>query len=124
VVALKADTGAYVWHFQTVHHDLWDYDVASPPVLFDIRRNGQNSPAIAVGSKTANLFILNRETGKPIFGVEERPVPKSDIAGEIASPTQPFPVKPGPVSSQTMTAADAWGVDESDRKWCSEELSK
>lgn len=123
VVALQADTGKLVWHFQTVHHDLWDYDVASPPLLFDMRRNGQTIPAIAIGSKTANLFILNRETGKPIFGVEERPVPPSDVPGETASPTQPFPLKPGPVSAQHMTAADAWGIDEEDRKWCANEIS-
>jgi quinoprotein glucose dehydrogenase len=98
--------------------------VASPPLLFDIHRNGATIPAIAIGSKTANLFILNRETGEPIFGVEERPVPKSDVPGEIAAATQPFPVKPAPVSSQNMTADDAWGIDEADRKWCRDEISK
>jgi quinoprotein glucose dehydrogenase len=124
LVALSAETGKLVWYFQTVHHDLWDYDIACPPLLFDIQRNGQTIPAIAIGSKTANLFILNRETGKPIFGVEERPVPKSDVPGEMASPTQPFPLKPAPISPQHMTAADAWGADEEDRKWCAEEISK
>ena len=74
-----------VWSFQTVHHDLWDYDVASPPVLFDVHRDGQTIPAVGVGSKTGNFFILDRETGEPVFGVEERPVPKSDVAGETAS---------------------------------------
>ncbi len=124
IVALRADSGERVWHFQTVHHDLWDYDIASPPLLFDMHRNGATIPAIAIGSKTANLFILNRETGKPIFGVEERPVPKSDVPGEIAAATQPFPIKPAPVSSQKMTADDAWGIDEADRKWCRDEISK
>ncbi len=124
IVALRADTGERVWHFQTVHHDLWDYDVATPPLLFDIHRNGAAIPAIAVGSKTANLFILNRETGEPIFGVEERPVPKSDVPGEVASPTQPFPVKPAATASQQMTAADAFGVDDSDRNYCRAEISK
>ncbi|MGA8028352.1 MAG: pyrroloquinoline quinone-dependent dehydrogenase, partial [Bryobacteraceae bacterium] len=124
VVALRADTGELVWHFQTVHHDLWDYDVASPPLLFDMHRNGQTIRAIAIGSKTANLFILNRETGQPIFGVEERAVPKSDVPGETAAPTQPFPIKPAPVSSQNMTADDAWGIDEADRKWCRDEIGK
>ena len=75
IVALRADTGKMVWSFQTVHHDLWDYDVASPPLLFDVRRNGKAIPAVAVGSKTGNLFILNRETGKPIFGVDGAPRP-------------------------------------------------
>jgi quinoprotein glucose dehydrogenase len=124
VIALRADTGERVWHFQTVHHDLWDYDVATPPLLFDIHRNGTTIPAIAIGSKTANLFILNRETGAPVFGVEERPVAKSDVPGEQAAPTQPFPVKPAPISSQHMTVDDAWGIDEADRKWCHDEISK
>jgi len=118
VVALNAKTGKMVWHFQTVHHDLWDYDVASQPLLFDIGK----TPAIAIGSKTGNLFILNRETGKPIFGVEERPVPKSDVPGEVASPTQPFPILPKPLVPQRLTAADAWGATEADRKWCTEKI--
>ncbi len=124
VVALRADTGQMVWHFQTVHHDLWDYDVATSPLLFDMHRDGKIIPAIAIGSKTANLFILNRETGKPVFGVEERPVPKSDVPGEVAAPTQPFPVKPAPVAPQQMSAADAWGVDDADRDWCRAEIGK
>src|SRR6185312_3461013 len=68
VIALRADTGKIVWHFQTVHHNLWDYDVATPPLLFDVHRDGATIPAIVIGSKTGNVFILNRETGKPIFG--------------------------------------------------------
>ena len=124
VVALRGDTGQMVWHFQTVHHDLWDYDVASPPVLFDMHRNHRTIPAIAIGSKTGNLFLLNRENGKPIFGVEERPVPESDVPGETASPTQPFSVKPAAVSSQRMTADDAWGMDKVDHDWCGAEISK
>lgn len=125
LVALRAETGQPVWHFQTVHHDLWDYDVASPPLLFDMRQaDGTSIPAIAVGSKTANLFILNRETGKPVFGVEERPVPQSDVPGEQTARTQPFPIKPTPVSPQHITADDAFGIDEADRKWCHDEMSK
>ena len=124
IVALRADTGKMVWYFQTVHHDLWDYDVASPPLLFDIHRNGKTIPAIAVGSKTGNLFLLNRETGKPIFGVEERPVPKSDVPGETSSPTQPFPLKPAPVTPQKISADDAWGPDEASRNWCRAEMGK
>lgn len=124
VTALRADTGAMVWSFQTVHHNLWDYDVATPPLLFDIHRDGATIPAIAIGSKTGNVFILNRETGKPIFGVEERPVPKSDVPGETTAATQPFPVKPTPVTPQTISAADAWGIDDADRNWCRAEMSK
>ncbi len=124
LVALRADSGERVWHFQTVHHDLWDYDVATPPLLFDIHRGGQTIPAIAIGSKTANLFILNRETGEPIFGVEERPVPQSDVPGEVSSPTQPFPLKPAPVSPQQISASEAFGIDQADRDWCRAEISK
>src|SRR6185503_8899816 len=67
LVALRADTGEMVWHFQTVHHDVWDYDVASPPILFDVHRNGRSSAAVGVGSKTGNFFVLDRATGKPVF---------------------------------------------------------
>jgi quinoprotein glucose dehydrogenase len=88
VVALQAKTGRMVWAFQTVHHDLWDYDVASPPALVRVK----DRDAVAVGSKTGHLFFLDRETGKPLHAVEERPVPKSDAEGEETSPTQPFPV--------------------------------
>jgi quinoprotein glucose dehydrogenase len=118
VVALNAKTGKMVWHFQTVHHDLWDYDVASQPLLFEIGK----VPAIAIGSKTGNLFLMNRVTGKPIFGVEERPVPKSDVPGEEASATQPFPTLPKDLVPQRLTAAEAWGANETNRKWCTEKL--
>ena len=89
IVALRADTGARVWHFQTVHHDLWDYDVASPPILFDWRKHGRTVAAVAVASKTGHLFVLDRETGTPLIPVEERAVPKSDVPGEEASPRSP-----------------------------------
>ena len=122
LVALHADTGKMAWHFQTVHHDLWDYDIAPQPTLFTIRRDGKQIPAIAVGSKTGNLFLLNRETGEPIFGVEERPAPESDVPGEKASPTQPFPILPKPLTPQSLTAGNAWGLTEEDRKWCQETI--
>ncbi len=98
MVAIDATTGKYKWHFQTVHHDLWDSDMPSPPTLVDIRQKGKTIPALASVGKTGYMFILNRETGKPIFGVEERPVPKGDVPGEWYSPTQPFPVKPPPLT--------------------------
>jgi len=113
VVALRADTGQRVWSFQTVHHDLWDYDVASPPVLFEVHRDGKTIPAVGAGSKTGNFFILDRTTGKPIFGVEERPVPASDVPGEVSSPTQPFatlPARRGP------DRIEPWGIDETEKK--------
>jgi quinoprotein glucose dehydrogenase len=111
-----------VWAFQTVHHDLWDYDVASPPLLFDVRRNGKTIPAVGVGSKDANYFIFERDTGRPVFGVEERPVPKSDVPGEIAAPTQPFPIAPLPLAPQRVDGP--WGIDEASRKWCADEMAK
>ena len=123
VVALRSQTGAMVWHFQTVHHDLWDYDVASPPALVTVRRGGKAIPAVAVGSKTGHIFLLDRVTGKPLFPVEERPVPKSDVPGEEASPTQPFPTLPPPLASQHVTSADASGRTEADRKWCEEQMT-
>ncbi len=122
VVALRAETGERVWSFQTVHHDLWDYDLASPPVLFDVHRKDQVIPAVGVGSKSGNFFVLNRVTGEPIFGVEERPVPKSDVPGEVASPTQPFPVIPRPLALQTLNVEEIQGP-ESDRKWCRERIA-
>ena len=124
VVALEADTGKMVWYFQTIHHDLWDYDVATSPLLFDLRRNGETEPAIAIGSKTGNVFLLDRVTGKPIFGVEERPAPKSDVPGEVTAATQPFPVLPKPVTIQGITPEDAWGMDDAGRQWCRDEISK
>jgi glucose dehydrogenase len=94
VVAADIQTGKYRWHFQTIHHDLWDHDPPAPPGLFDIVRNGRTTPALALTTKSGYMYVLNRETGKPIFGVEERAVAKSDVPGEFAFPTQPFPVKP------------------------------
>jgi quinoprotein glucose dehydrogenase len=123
VVALRSQTGAMVWHFQTVHHDLWDYDVASPPTLVTVRRGGKAVLAVAVGSKTGHIFLLDRLTGKPLFPVEERPVPKSDVPGEEASATQPFPTLPPPLAQQHVTAADASGPTEADRKWCQEQMT-
>jgi len=94
VVALNAETGKYIWHFQTVHHDLWDTDMPSPPVLLDVQQNGRTIPALAVINKSANMFILDRTNGTPLFGVTEKPVTKGDAPGEWYSPTQPFPNKP------------------------------
>jgi len=94
VVAVDVQTGGYKWHFQTIHHDLWDADPPSPPGLVDISRNGRRIPAMALTTKSGYMYMLNRETGQPIFGVVERPVPQSDVPGERTSPTQPIPVKP------------------------------
>src|SRR2546428_3068151 len=98
VVAVDLETGKYKWHFQTVHHDLWDSDQPSPPVLVDIRQNGRTVPALALVGKTGLMYILDRTNGRPVFGVEERPVPKGDVPGEWYAPTQPFPLKPPPLT--------------------------
>jgi quinoprotein glucose dehydrogenase len=94
LVAVDANTGKYLWHFQAVHHDIWDYDLDTPPVLLEVRKDGKDIPAIAVMNKSALLFILNRVTGEPVFGVTETPVPPSPVPSESASPTQPIPNKP------------------------------
>lgn len=106
IVALDAATGKYIWHFQTVHHDLWDYDLPAPPNLVTIKRDGRSIDAVAQTTKTGFLFVLDRETGAPLFPVEERPVPPSNVPGEEAWPTQPFPLKPLPYARQHMTADD------------------
>jgi quinoprotein glucose dehydrogenase len=118
VVALSAKTGDFVWGFQLVHHDLWDYDTAAQPVLGTLRRGGVETPVVIQGNKTGNLFVLNRETGIPVFGVEERPVPNSDVEGEDASPTQPFPLAPPALVPQTLTAKEAWGINPEEREAC------
>ena len=94
LVAVDANTGKYLWHFQAVHHDIWDYDLDTPPVLLEVNKDGKTIPAIAVMNKGALLFILNRVTGEPVFGVTETPVPPSPVASETAWPTQPIPNKP------------------------------
>jgi quinoprotein glucose dehydrogenase len=109
IVALDASTGKIVWHFQVVHHDIWDYDIASQPMLIDVIRDSRKIAAVAIGTKMGHIFILERSTGKPLFPVEERDVPASDIKGEQISPTQPFPVLPKPLGLQKVTASDAWG---------------
>lgn len=122
VVALRASTGQVVWHFQVVHHDLWDYDVAAQPVLITLKRGGRDVPAVAVATKMGHLFVLHRETGKPLFPVEERPVPPSTVPGEEASPTQPFPTLPRPIVPSKLTPEDAWGISDADRDWCREKI--
>ena len=102
VLALNGDTGKRIWHFQTVHHDLWDYDIGSQPNLVSLMRNGKRVDAVAQVTKMGFIFVLDRETGEPIFGVEERPVPRSTVPGEHSWPTQPFPVKPPPIARQSI----------------------
>jgi quinoprotein glucose dehydrogenase len=124
VVALHAGSGKLAWGFQLVHHDLWDYDTASPPLLATVPRDGKNVPVVIQGNKTGFLYVLDRDTGKPIFPVEERAVPQSDIPGEKASPTQPFPLFPPPLAPQHFSIADAWGPTPADREACREAIGK
>lgn len=106
VVALHAATGKYIWHYQLVHHDLWDYDLPAPPNLVTVQRDGKNVDAVAQVTKHGFVFVFNRETGEPLFPIEERKVPASNIPGEEAWPTQPFPLKPKPFARQWMTEED------------------
>jgi quinoprotein glucose dehydrogenase len=110
VVAVDVQTGAYKWHFQTIHHDVWDADPPAPPGLIDIVRNGRRVPAMALTTKSGYMYILNRETGQPIFGVEERSVPQSDVPGERTFPTQPIPVKPPPLARVAFRPQDLVSV--------------
>jgi len=106
VVAVDVRTGKYRWHFQTIHHDLWDADPPAPPGLFDVVQNGRTVPALALTTKSGYMYILNRETGRPLFGIQERQVAKSDVPGELAFPTQPMPVKPPPLARVGFTPDD------------------
>lgn len=123
VVALKASTGKLVWQFQVVHHDVWDYDVASQPMLINVKRNGKEIPTVAIGTKMGMLFVLDRRDGKPVFPIEERPVPQSDVPGEQTSATQPFPALPRPLVPHQLKAEDAWGLTDKDRDYCREKIA-
>jgi glucose dehydrogenase len=106
LVALDANTGKRLWHYQIVHHDLWDYDLPTAPKLLTVRRNGRNVDIVAQPTKHGFLFVFDRKTGQPIWSIEERPVPQSDIPGEFTSPTQPFPTLPRPFARQSFTEKD------------------
>jgi quinoprotein glucose dehydrogenase len=110
VLALNAETGERIWHFQTVHHDIWDRDLPAPPNLVTVVRNAQKIDAIAQVSKQGFIFLLDRESGKPLFRVEEKPVPASDLEGEAAWPTQPFPVLPMPLMPQRFTQDEVTSI--------------
>jgi quinoprotein glucose dehydrogenase len=106
LVAADAKTGKYLWHFQITHHDIWDADLTAAPALLDVKRGGKTIPAVAAISKVGLLFLLDRVTGKPIYGVEERPVQQSVVPQEKTSKTQPFPLKPPPLSRMSIKAED------------------
>lgn len=103
LLALDAETGKRIWHFQAVRHDIWDRDLDSPPTLITVSRNGQTIDAVAQATKHGYLFVFNRETGEPLFPIEERPVPASTVPGEVTAATQPFPLKPAPFARTLLT---------------------
>jgi len=120
LVALDARTGALKWFRQLVHHDLWDYDLAAPPALFDIRRNGRVIPAVAQITKMGLLFVFDRVNGKPVYGMEERPVPQSAVPGDVTSPTQPFPLKPPPLARNTFRIEELYNLTPDHARFCRE----
>ena len=120
LVALDAATGAMRWHFQTVHHDLWDYDLPAEPVLVTVRRDGRDVPAVAQVTKSGFVFVLDRATGQTLFPVEERPVPSSSVPGESAWPTQPVPLRPPPLVRQSMTREEVTTVTPESSRYCTE----
>ena len=120
IVALEASTGKMLWYFQTTHHDLIDADLAGAPILIDVVRNGKKIPAVAEVTKANMVFILDRITGKPIYPVEERPAPKSDVPGEQTSPTQPFTVKPPPLGRLSMSKEEITNVTPESRAYCTD----
>ena len=124
VVALRATTGELVWGFQLVHHDLWDYDTAPPPLLATLTRDAGQVPVVIQGNKTGFIYILNRETGEPTSPIQERPVPPSDVPGETASPTQPFPLTLPALTPQRLSADQAWGPTPADREACRTAISQ
>ncbi|HEY1945437.1 MAG TPA: pyrroloquinoline quinone-dependent dehydrogenase [Bryobacteraceae bacterium] len=124
LVALDASTGKVKWFRQLVHHDLWDYDPAAPPALIDVVRDGKTIPAVAQITKMSLLFVFDRTTGEPIFGLEERPVPASKVPGEETSPTQPFPVKPPPLARMNFQESDLYDLTPEHAQFCRDLLVK
>jgi len=102
LLAVDANTGKIKWYQQLVHHDIWDYDLAAPPALVDVQRNGRTIPGVSLITKMGIMFVFNRETGEPMYGMEERPVPQTTAKGEWTSPTQPFPIKPLPLARMSL----------------------
>ncbi|HCC59196.1 MAG TPA: pyrroloquinoline quinone-dependent dehydrogenase, partial [Solibacterales bacterium] len=118
LVAVEALTGKRLWYFQTIHHNLWDYDIPAQPTLVTVRHNGKSIDAVAQVTKTGFTFLFERTTGKPLFDIVERPVPASDVPGEAAYPTQPFPVKPPPYARQSFRLEDLTDVTPESRAYC------
>jgi glucose dehydrogenase len=123
-VALDARDGSVVWRFQSVHHDVWDYDVPSQPTLIQLRGVGGGRPALVQSTKMGHLFLLDRETGEPLYPVEERAVPQGGVAGEELAPTQPFPTHPKPLHPTRLAPDDAFGFTPIDRADCRRQLER
>ena len=125
LVALDAKNGKPIWHFQSVHHDIWDYDVSSPPLLVDLNKDGRMVPAVVQNTKQGFVFVFDRTNGKPLFPIEERPVPQDGaLPGEWLSPTQPFPTKPEPLVPTSVKPDDAWGFTPWDRYQCKKKIAQ
>lgn len=122
VVALRARTGELVWAFQVVHHDLWDYDVPAQPTLTRLHVEGVDRDVLIQPTKMGHVFVLDRDTGEPVFPVEERAVPQSTVEGERTAATQPFPTRPSPLLDEMLTADDAWGITPAERRACRDRL--
>jgi len=122
-LAIDARTGKRLWHFQTLHHDLWDHDNPCPPVVCKVKRDGKEIEAVAQCTKTGYCYVFERKTGKPLFEVKEVPVPASDIPGEEASPTQPLPVKPPPIARQVVTEDDLTNISPQSHDYALKQLS-
>ncbi len=123
IVALDASNGSVRWAFQAVHHDVWDYDLPAQPMLATIRKDGRARDVVIQVTKMGLVFTLDRDTGEPVFAVEERPVPQDGAPGETLSPTQPFPVAPAPLAPSEISADDAFGVAFFDRSACRERMA-
>jgi quinoprotein glucose dehydrogenase len=123
VVALRGDSGEVAWHFQMVHHDLWDYDTPAQPTLVDLTIDGERVPALVQVTKMGLTFVLNRVTGEPLWPIEERPVPQTGaVPGEILAPTQPFPTHIPPLLKPSLGQEDAWGLTFWDRGQCARRI--
>lgn len=124
LVALRASTGKVVWSLQTVHHDLWDYDIAAQPVLVNLRRGGRDIPAVIAANKAGMIFVLDRESGLPLLPIVERAVPASDVEGETSWPTQPFPAKTPLLHGNLLTPDSAFAINDADRAFCRERIGR
>jgi quinoprotein glucose dehydrogenase len=124
LLVLQASTGKRKWHFQITHHDIYDWDLASPPALTEVAQNGQRIPVVAQMTKVGLLFMFNRLTGEPLFGVEERPVPRFDAPGDQAWPTQPFPMKPVGLTRDGMTRKEVSKISPEAEKYCTDLFDK